>query len=195
MEYEKITDDLSQGSMPSHIAIILDGNGRWAEKRGLNRVEGHREGSENLDRLIHFFLYLKVPVVSLYAFSTENWKRPISEINSLWSLMNEFFEKRLNFCRENKIKIKISGNISKLPKKSQDCVNDAVEATKNNKNLIANFCINYGSQDELLNACNQIVQDRIEAATAGKHRKAVAPVKKKSSKNIFIHTPFLPSIC
>jgi undecaprenyl diphosphate synthase len=151
-----------KNKLPKHIAVILDGNGRWAKLRNLSRSEGHRKGGENLKNFLDIILELQIPFISLYTFSTENWKRPQSEILSLWNLMEEFFSKYLSECLEKKICIKISGDITKLPKAKQKILLEAIEKTKKNKNLVANFCINYGSHQEILYAVNKIIEEKFQ---------------------------------
>jgi undecaprenyl diphosphate synthase len=176
--------------LPKHIAIILDGNGRWAKQRNLPRSEGHRQGGENLKKLIDVILELEIPYISLYTFSTENWKRPKSEIQSLWNLLQEFFTKYLEECIQKQICIKVSGDISKLPKASQEILNKAVQETKKNKRLLANFCINYGSQQEILRAVNQIIQIKIEQY---KNTGKISDVKiKEFEKHLYTYP--LPSV-
>jgi undecaprenyl diphosphate synthase len=176
--------------LPKHIAIILDGNGRWAKQRNLLRSEGHRQGGENLKKLIDVILELEIPYISLYTFSTENWKRPKSEIQSLWNLLQEFFTKYLEECKQKQICIKVSGDISKLPKASQEILNKAVQETKKNKRLLANFCINYGSQQEILRAVNQIIQIKIEQY---KNTGKISDVKiKEFEKHLYTYP--LPSV-
>jgi undecaprenyl diphosphate synthase len=176
--------------LPKHIAIILDGNGRWAKQRNLPRSEGHRQGGKNLKKLIDVILELEIPYISLYTFSTENWKRPKSEIQSLWKLLQEFFTKYLEECKQKQICIKVSGDISKLPKASQEILNKAVQETKKNKRLLANFCINYGSQQEILRAVNQIIQIKIEQY---KNTGKISDVKiKEFEKHLYTYP--LPSV-
>ena len=176
--------------LPKHIAIILDGNGRWAKQRNLPRSEGHRQGGENLKKLIDVILELEIPYISLYTFSTENWKRPKSEIQSLWKLLKEFFTKYLEECKQKQICIKVSGDISKLPKASQEILNKAVQETKKNKRLLANFCINYGSQQEILRAVNQIIQIKIEQY---KNTGKISDIKiKEFEKHLYTYP--LPSV-
>jgi undecaprenyl diphosphate synthase len=176
--------------LPKHIAVILDGNGRWAKQRNLPRSEGHRQGGENLKKLIDVILELEIPYISLYTFSTENWKRPKSEIQSLWNLLQEFFTKYLEECKQKQICIKVSGDISKLPKASQEILNKAVQETKKNKRLLANFCINYGSQQEILRAVNQIIQIKIEQY---KNTGKISDVKiKEFEKHLYTYP--LPSV-
>jgi Undecaprenyl pyrophosphate synthetase (EC 2.5.1.31) len=176
--------------LPKHIAIILDGNGRWAKQRNLPRSEGHRQGGENLKKLIDVILELEIPYISLYTFSTENWKRPKSEIQSLWKLLQEFFTKYLEECKQKQICIKVSGDISKLPKATQEILNKAVQETKKNKRLLANFCINYGSHQEILRAVNQIIQIKIEQY---KNTGKISDVKIKEFEKNFYTYP-LPSV-
>jgi len=176
--------------LPKHIAIILDGNGRWAKQRNLPRSEGHRQGGENLKKLIDVILELEIPYISLYTFSTENWKRPKSEIQSLWNLLQEFFTKYLEECKQKQICIKVSGDISKLPKASQEILNKAVQETKKNKRLLANFCINYGSKQEILRAVNQIIQIKIEQY---KNTGKISDIKiKEFEKHLYTYP--LPSV-
>lgn len=176
--------------LPKHIAIILDGNGRWAKQRNLPRSEGHRQGGENLKKLVDVILELEIPYISLYTFSTENWKRPKSEIQSLWNLLQEFFTKYLEECKQKQICIKVSGDISKLPKASQEILNKAVQETKKNKRLLANFCINYGSQQEILRAVNQIIQIKIEQY---KNTGKISDIKiKEFEKHLYTYP--LPSV-
>jgi len=176
--------------LPKHIAIILDGNGRWAKQRNLPRSEGHRQGGENLKKLVDVILELEIPYISLYTFSTENWKRPKSEIQSLWKLLQEFFTKYLEECKQKQICIKVSGDISKLPKASQEILNKAVQETKKNKRLLANFCINYGSKQEILRAVNQIIQIKIEQY---KNTGKISDIKiKEFEKHLYTYP--LPSV-
>lgn len=150
-------------NLPKHVAIILDGNGRWAQKRNLPRSEGHRKGGENLRKLLDVLLEIHIPYVSLYTFSTENWKRPEKEILALWKLMKEFFSQYLEEAICKGISIRVSGDISKLPKENQNIINESISKTKKNKKLVANFCINYGSHKEILYAINQIVLKKLNS--------------------------------
>ncbi|MCS7205037.1 MAG: polyprenyl diphosphate synthase [Leptospiraceae bacterium] len=152
----------AEKKLPKHVAIILDGNGRWAQRRNLPRTEGHRKGGENLRKLIDVVLELQIPYISLYTFSTENWKRPKSEVQFLWQLMKEFFQKYIDECIEKQISIKVSGDTQKLPIENQQVLNEAVAKTKIFGKLIVNFCINYGSQQEILHACNVLLEQKIE---------------------------------
>ncbi|MFZ5630699.1 MAG: polyprenyl diphosphate synthase [Spirochaetota bacterium] len=137
---------------PKHIAVIMDGNGRWAEQRGLKRTEGHRAGTETVERLLDHLIKVKVPFVSLYAFSTENWRRPRTEITAIFRLLDEFIVARLPKMIRQGVRIVTSGDISRLPKRSRELLQDAVKKTARGKRLTANFCLNYGSRAEILRA-------------------------------------------
>ncbi|MCC5815886.1 MAG: isoprenyl transferase [Leptospira sp.] len=138
----------------------MDGNGRWATARGLKRSDGHREGAVAIDKLMDSALSLGLQSVSLYAFSTENWKRPILEIRAIFDLLIEFIDSRLDSIHEKGIQIKHSGSRSKIPKSALASIDKAVAKTSKNRKLIVNFCLNYGSQDEILTAMNRLLEDR-----------------------------------
>ena len=142
-----------------HVAIIMDGNGRWAKERGLARTQGHKEA---FNRIIEIFDYCKdydIRVVSLYAFSTENWKRPKEEITFLFKYLDIFFKREINKIMEDGTKIMVSGDISKLPEKTRKTVEKALEMTKNNKNFVLNICLNYGGKEELTRAARLIAEE------------------------------------
>ncbi len=171
----------SSSHLPDHVAIILDGNGRWAKKRGLSRSEGHRAGGEALDRLLDTALEIKIPIISMYAFSTENWKRPAREVSALWKLMLEFFRDRLEKSLQKGIRVVASGDLSRLPAKNRRIIESVIEKTKKGRNLTANFCVNYGSQDEILRAVNRIIQE----AAAGNRSKTKPVTRKEFEKHLY----------
>lgn len=142
-----------------HLAIIMDGNGRWARKRGLQRTAGHKEA---FNRVIEIFDYCKdydIRVVSLYAFSTENWKRPKSEIAFLFRYLDIFFEREIDRIMADKIKVRVSGDISKLPPKTIQTVKKTLEMTKDNDQYVLNLCLNYGGKEELTRAAKLIASE------------------------------------
>jgi undecaprenyl diphosphate synthase len=147
-------------NLPQHVAIIMDGNGRWATSRGLSRKEGHKEGSYAIDRLLDAALHLGLKNISLYAFSTENWKRPVSEITAIFELLDFFIEDRLQKISERGIKVLHSGAKSKIPLPSIKKIEKAIETTSQNETLRLNFCLNYGGQEEILHAFNSILSHR-----------------------------------
>lgn len=134
---------------PRHIAVIMDGNGRWAVSRGKSRSEGHRAGTETIHRLLNHLIRIRIPCVSLYAFSTENWRRPRTEVTAIFEILNEFITNRLAEMIAKGVRIVISGDISRLPKKTRELVSMAIQKTARGKKLTANFCLNYGARDEI----------------------------------------------
>ncbi|MBX7057452.1 MAG: di-trans,poly-cis-decaprenylcistransferase [Leptospirales bacterium] len=180
------------GARPRHVAIILDGNGRWATSRGLSRSEGHRAGGETLTRLLDFFIELRVPSVSLYVFSTENWRRPKTEVKAIWRLMNEFFESRLQLCMDLKIRVMASGDLSRLPTENRRRVERVLEMTRRHKRLTVNFCVNYGSQAEILHAASSVLQLRLQALEQGQHKKAFAPISARELERHLYTYPLPP---
>lgn len=142
--------------IPTHVAIILDGNGRWAQERGKTRSEGHYHGFNNLDKLSEYIFDQGVKVLSVYAFSTENFKRSKEEVSYLMSLFNEAFKRYCQRLNKKNIKIVFSGRKEPLPTKVLKLMAKVAEDTKNNTNGIFNICINYGGQYELLDAVKKI---------------------------------------
>lgn len=144
--------------LPCHIAIIMDGNGRWAKKRALPRIAGHHEGMKVVRKVARIADDLGgIKVLTLYAFSTENWKRPKNEVEYLMSLPEKFLSSFLPELMERNIKVIMMGNKDGLPKHTQTVLNNAIEKTKNNTGLILNFAMNYGSRDEIVQAMKAIL--------------------------------------
>lgn len=144
--------------IPRHIAIIMDGNGRWALKKGLPRILGHREGMKTVERIVRKAKELGVSILTLYAFSTENWKRPKEEVSFLMNLFCEYINKKLEGLIKDNVKIRTCGNIKELPKKVQTLIEKAKEKTKENKGIILNVALNYGGRDEIVRACKGIAE-------------------------------------
>ena len=139
----------------NHVAFIMDGNGRWGQKRNKGRNFGHFNGVETVKKIVEKSLKLKIPIITLYVFSTENWKRPKSEINFLFKLIINYFRKELSRVILNGIKINIIGKINRLPLKIKISLKDVVQKTRKNKKIIVNLAINYGSKNEIINACKK----------------------------------------
>ena len=139
-----------------HIAFIMDGNGRWANERNLPRHLGHKEGVANVEKIIDECYDLSIFAVSFYCFSTENWNRPKREINHLFTYLNEFFKKNIKKMIKKSIKMHVSGDISKLPIKTQAVINECLELTKDCNKMVVNFCLNYGGRDEIIRAIKKI---------------------------------------
>lgn len=144
---------------PKHIAIILDGNGRWAKKRGFSRVEGHKEGVKNLEMLIEECRELNIKYLTLYVFSTENWKRPKFEVNNLMLLLNKYLIEKKNVLIKENIRLNVIGEITKLPTKTFNLINDVIEETKNNSKFVLTLSVNYGSRSEIINGVKKIAKD------------------------------------
>ena len=151
--------NLDPAKMPQHIAIIMDGNGRWAQRRGLPRVAGHKRGMEVVKDITKAASDLGVKVLTLYAFSTENWKRPESEVSFLMDLPVKFFDTFVPELIENNIRVNVMGYTEYLPSKTQKAVNDAIEQTKENTGMVLNFALNYGSRAEIITGVKKIVTE------------------------------------
>ena len=139
----------------NHVAFIMDGNGRWGKKRNKGRNFGHLNGVKTVKKIVESSIGLKIPIVTFYVFSTENWKRPKTEINFLFNLILNYFKKELNNILSNNIKINIIGKLSKLPPKIRTSLQQVVKLTKNCNKIIVNLAINYGSRDEIVNAASK----------------------------------------
>ncbi|WP_159884337.1 isoprenyl transferase [Paenibacillus puerhi] len=157
---------LDSDNIPSHVAVIMDGNGRWAQKRGLPRIAGHHSGMKNVKKITMAANDIGVRVLTMYAFSTENWKRPKEEVEYLMKLPLEFFPKEIDELVANNVQIRMTGWSQDLPDYTLKAVQDAIDRTKNNDGLILNFALNYGSRKEMLAGVQQLVKD----AQAGKIR-------------------------
>jgi undecaprenyl diphosphate synthase len=153
--------DIDMSKIPTHIAIIMDGNGRWAKERNLPRALGHRAGVETIRRIVKGCNNLGVKYLTLYAFSTENWNRPLEEVNSLMKLLVEYLKNEFEELNANDVVINSIGNISKLPQVCREELNYAYEKTKNNKGLILNLALNYGGRNEIIDAVREISLDLV----------------------------------
>jgi Undecaprenyl pyrophosphate synthetase (EC 2.5.1.31) len=147
---------IDPGKLPRHIAIIMDGNGRWARKRGLPRSMGHRAGVEALRAVVKECSLLGVEVLTVYAFSTENWRRPKEEVGLLMVLLIEYLRKELDELHRNNIVIRTIGGIQRLPLEVQKELRNAIERTKSNKGLILNVALNYGGRADIVEAVRKL---------------------------------------
>ena len=143
----------------THVAFIMDGNGRWAKRRGLPRHLGHKAGCERIIDIYEECIAQDIRVMSLYAFSTENWNRPKSEINHLFNYLEIFFKKEIDRLIRDGSVVRTSGDLSRLPEKTQKIIEDAKERTKNGKNFFFNICLNYGGKAEIVRATKNIASD------------------------------------
>ncbi|MEG6615732.1 isoprenyl transferase [Peptococcaceae bacterium 1198_IL3148] len=144
--------------LPNHIAIIMDGNGRWAQKRGMPRMMGHRAGVESLRDVVKVCNEIKIPVLTVYAFSTENWKRPKDEVDALMKLLVEYVYKEIDELDQNKVQIRAIGRIHKLPEDCRRAVAHARERTADNDGLIFNLALNYGGRSEIVDTVRTIIK-------------------------------------
>jgi undecaprenyl diphosphate synthase len=145
----------------NHVSFIMDGNGRWGKKKNKSRNYGHLEGVKTVKKVVDASLKLKIPIITFYVFSTENWKRPKKEINFLFGLIGSYFKKEISNIIKNKIKINIIGKINSLPIKIRKVLNETINKTKNNKNLIINLALNYGAKEEIINSIKKINNKKI----------------------------------
>jgi undecaprenyl diphosphate synthase len=143
--------------LPRHIAIVMDGNGRWAKHRGLPRTAGHHAGMEALRRTIRHADELGIQVLTVYAFSTENWKRPRLEVDFLMRLPNEFLKTELQELKEKNVRVTVIGDREGLPRHTRDAVQKAEQETAGNTGMVLNFALNYGSRAELVHVVRTIV--------------------------------------
>ena len=140
----------------NHIAFIMDGNGRWGIKKKKKRNFGHLNGVKVVQKIVESSIKLKIPIITFYVFSTENWKRPRIEINYLFNLINLYFKNEINSVIDNGIKINLIGGINKLPTKIKKSLKKTINMTKNNNNITVNLAINYGSRSEIINSIKKI---------------------------------------
>ena len=152
-------DSIDFKNLPNHIAIIMDGNGRWAKKKFLPRYFGHQEGMKRVIDIVKCCSDLGIKYLTLYAFSTENWKRPKKEVDNLMDILISYIKKELNKLIENDVKLNVIGDISEFPLKARNEVKRAMEETKKNTGMNLNIALNYGGRDEIIRATKLIVED------------------------------------
>lgn len=148
--------DIDNERIPRHIAMIMDGNGRWAKERGKGRTAGHRAGMERMVQIVRVSSDIGVDILSLYAFSTENWKRPKTEIDVLFSLLVEFIRREINELHRNNVKLNIIGDFEALPSSARESVRYGVALTRGNDGLILNIALNYGARHEIVQAARKL---------------------------------------
>lgn len=156
---ETLKSKIDMNRLPRHIGIIMDGNGRWAKNRNLPRSMGHKEGAKRVIDIVEASYKLGIESLSLYAFSTETWKRPEEEVNKLMELLIYYIRTQLNKIIKNNIKINVMGDITKLPKKVQSEVERVLSLTKSNDQMTLNIGLNYGGRDEIIKAVKNISKE------------------------------------
>ena len=146
---------------PKHVAIIMDGNGRWGLKKKNSRNYGHKKGLETIDQIISFCIKKKIKFLTLFVFSTENWKRPLKEINYLFSLLNAYIDSEIKNLKSNGIKIKVIGNLRPFDILLRNKIKNLEKLTKFNEKIQINMALNYGSREEIINAINKVKQKKL----------------------------------
>jgi undecaprenyl diphosphate synthase len=154
-----LEEKVRAGIIPEHLAVIMDGNRRWAKSKNLPTSQGHKEGALRVTDLVRNSVDLGIKYLSIYAFSTENWRRDKKEVDYLMNLLVEFVSKELDYLHKNDVKITLMGNIEDLPEKTKKEVKRSIELTKNNKRLHLNIALSYGSRNEIVNAVKNIIKD------------------------------------
>ena len=146
----------------NHVAIIMDGNGRWGLKKFNSRKFGHKKGIKSVEKIIEASIKKNIKYLTLYTFSTENWKRPKYEINFLFSLLEDYLKKNLNVLLKNNIKFKVLGDLNKFPKNLKNSINNAIKLTSKNSKLQINLALNYGSKDEILRSLKLVTKKKLQ---------------------------------
>ena len=149
-ESSSVIADIDPANLPCHIAIIMDGNGRWAKKRILNRIEGHKKGADVVRAIVRACCEIGIPILTLYAFSTENWQRPKSEVAALMTILKNFLESEQKEMLDNNIRLNAIGQTDKLPGYVQKALHRTIDLTKNNDGLLLNLALSYGSRAEIV---------------------------------------------
>lgn len=148
---------LNKNNLPRHIAIIMDGNGRWADKRHLPRMLGHRAGAKTVDRITEACARLRVEALTLYSFSTENWRRPKKEIDGLMSLLYGYLKRKYNKLQKNDIRLNAIGRLGQFPPQVRERLFEVVEKTSRNKGMILTLALNYGGRQEIVDAAKTLI--------------------------------------
>ena len=147
---------------PKHVAIIMDGNGRWGIKKKKSRNYGHKKGLEAVEKIIEAAIEDKIKFLTLFVFSTENWKRPINEVNYLFKILSNYIDKKVKNLIKNNIKIKVIGNTNPFPRKLKQKINKVQQLTKSNTKIQINMALNYGSRQELINTIKKLKKKNIK---------------------------------
>lgn len=150
-------------TIPQHVGIIMDGNGRWAREHGLPRLGGHRAGTENIRRVLEACSEFGIKILTIYAFSTENWGRPQAEVRGLMRILEEVIDREVENLHKNGVKLLHIGRLEGISQRLQRAMRDAIELTKDNDRLILNVAFNYGGRSEILDAVRQLIGDGISS--------------------------------
>jgi undecaprenyl diphosphate synthase len=151
--------------LPIHVAIVMDGNARWAEQQGLPRLEGHRAGTENIRRVVETFAKYQVKYLTLYAFSTENWRRPEREVRGLMQILNRVIKRETKALHEKGVKLRHLGKLDRLSEKLQQQIQHAIELTKDNTRMTLSIAFDYGARAEIIDAVKDIIREGLNPET------------------------------
>ncbi|MCW2277908.1 isoprenyl transferase [Heliophilum fasciatum] len=154
---DDLSAQLNAQKLPKHVAIIMDGNGRWAKRRGLPRAAGHRAGVESLRQVLETCTDLGIQVLTVYAFSTENWKRPADEVSALMDLLVEYLRKEIKELHEKGVRVRAIGKVDDLPQVAQRELASAIKKTQDNRKITLNLALNYGGRVEIVEAVKKVV--------------------------------------
>lgn len=150
------TEGIALEKLPQHLAIIMDGNGRWAQERNLSRIDGHRAGAESVRTIVRACRRIGVPVLTLYAFSKENWQRPSREVQALWRLLRDYLKSELGEMMENNIRLNALGDIDELPRNVNRLLRDVMSKTATNNEMILNLALSYSGRAEIIRATQRL---------------------------------------
>lgn len=184
-KYEELLKLIDRKRLPQHIAIIMDGNGRWAKKHNRTRIAGHLEGTKTIRKIVKFCGEIGIKILTLFAFSTENWNRPKREVYALMKLLFRFLRNEINNLQKNNVKLLASGQIERLPTKVRVELSKTIDATKENKGLILNLALSYGGREEIVRACREI------ARQVSSKRKKIEDIDEESFNNYLYTTGLL----
>ncbi|HAZ06341.1 isoprenyl transferase [Acetobacterium wieringae] len=157
-----MTSQLNSDNLPEHIAIIMDGNGRWAKAKNRPRLFGHNAGMKTLKKIVRASSDAGIKIITMYAFSTENWKRSPEEVDGLMNIAVEYFHKEVGELHQNNVKINVIGNVNGLAKKVREAAVKAMSTTAENTGLVLNIALNYGGRDEILHAVKALIAQGID---------------------------------
>jgi undecaprenyl diphosphate synthase len=184
-KHEGLLKLIDRTRLPQHIAIIMDGNGRWAKKHNRRRIEGHLEGAKAIRRVVRFCGEIGIKILTLFAFSTENWNRPKREIRALMNLLYKFLKQETTDLRKNNVKLLVSGQVERLPSKVRVELSRTINATKENNGVILNLALSYGGREEIVRACQEIARQVCNG------RKKFKDINEQSFKD-YLYTNGLP---
>ena len=165
---QSLLKEINPRRIPGHVAVIMDGNGRWARERGLPRSAGHRRGVDTVREIVRFSNYLGIKALTLFAFSTENWRRPAPEINFLMSLPEQYLQTELPELVRNNVRVRLVGDPKKLPLKVRKAIDRGLAATGENSGMILNFALNYGARMEIVRAVQAVHDDLQQGKIEGR---------------------------